>query len=236
MIESKQSGNALREVYRDDWYLAVSKPAGMIVHANRDRDAWSLETLAQQQFASNLILLHRLDRETTGIVLFARHRDAAGAMSRLFETRKVRKSYLLVVEGKWPADLNRIEKPIGRDEENRLVVIESASSTKKVFDAKSAVTTFRLLENEGNRSLVQALLKTGRTHQIRLHTSSVGYPVVGDFRYGADAIANGEGFALHAHRLDFRHPFRGEEIKISDPPPDEWYRKYFSRLASRSWA
>ncbi len=151
---------------------------------------------------------HRLDRETSGIVLLGKTRRFAKDITNLFENKKIRKAYLATVSGEWPLTLGRVSTPI---------------------EDRAASTTFRrlLVGASAGRlaSLVEALPKTGRTHQIRIHCAGAGYPILGDARYGAaprlsiDEQANDErGQALHAYRLDFRHPANGETLTIRSEP------------------
>lgn len=208
----------LKVVFEDPDILAVYKPAGMKVHSGAGES--SVELAVEQQFGKRWILLHRLDRDTTGILLFAKNREAAGEMSRAFENKQIRKSYLAVVEGDWPASLGRIDQPIEQFKDGEKVI-------------RSACTTFRVLarsfasvpagEGETKRSWLEVLPKTGRMHQIRIHCSKASHPICGDRLYGA----SGDGpaaapLALHAHRIDFRHPRTGEPLQLKAAPPEEW--------------
>lgn len=192
----------LRVLFQDDAILAVSKPPGLKVHGGDFEP--SLERLVSEQAGRRLILLHRLDQETTGIVLFAKRKDIAGEFSRAFEEKRVRKAYFAVVEGRWPSGVNRVESVIERD-----------------GIAKAAFTTFRVLAARDEKTWLEAMPKTGRRHQIRLHCAAQGHPVCGDKLYGQ--VSDRAGLALHAYRVDFRHPVSGANVRIQDPPPEDWH-------------
>ncbi len=153
-------------------FVAVNKPAGMPTQPTRDRKQQSLEELLRAQFRS-IYLVHRLDTPTSGIVLFARTRDAAASLSGLFASREIRKTYLARVEGTVDHAI-KIDSPIG---------------------AKDAVTYVRPRSD----GLVEAEIQTGRTHQIRIHLASIGHPVIGDRRYGGPKALR---LMLHAWKLE----------------------------------
>jgi 23S rRNA pseudouridine1911/1915/1917 synthase len=176
--------------------IAVNKPIGIAVQPERERKQRSLEELLRLQLKrdggpADLYVVHRIDTSTSGVVLFARTRAAAASLSRLFATRAVDKSYLALVEGVIESEL-RIETPIaGRD-------------------ATSLVKPLRVMDS---RTLVECALITGRTHQLRIHLSSIAHPIVGDRRYGGPTAAR---LMLHAWKI--AHHDIGEIIA---PPPAE---------------
>ncbi|MEA2328505.1 MAG: rRNA synthase [Thermoanaerobaculia bacterium] len=172
----------------DDW-IAVDKAAGMPTQPTRDREQRSLEELLRLRFRE-IWLVHRLDTPTSGVVLFARTAAAAATLSALFAGGQIRKTYLAVLEGEI-------------DEER---VVETP------VQGKDARTTFRPLRADGNTTLVEAIIETGRTHQIRIHAQSIGHPVVGDRRYGSGGRA--ARLMLHAWKLE--HASFGT---LEAPPP-----------------
>lgn len=174
-----------------DW-VAVDKPAGIPTQPARDRKQRSLEELMRVRFGS-IYLVHRVDTQTTGVVVFARTRDAAARLSTLFAAREVRKTYLAVVEGAVLRELT-LETPIG---------------------GRDAHTIVRPLRQMDGVTLVEAEILTGRTHQIRVHMKSIEQPVVGDRRYGSTLPA--PRMLLHAWKL--AHPYLGGEL-IAPLPPD----------------
>ncbi|MBV8517187.1 MAG: RluA family pseudouridine synthase [Acidobacteria bacterium] len=158
-----------------DW-IAVDKPSGLATQPVRERNQRSLEELLRVRYG-NVFVVHRIDTQTSGIVVFARHREAAAQLSQLFASRAIRKTYLAVVEGAIESELT-IESPIG---------------------GKDAHTLVRPLRRLDDRTLVEAEIFTGRTHQIRIHLRSIERPVVGDRRYGSSMPA--PRMLLHAWKL-----------------------------------
>ncbi|HUP44710.1 MAG TPA: RluA family pseudouridine synthase [Thermoanaerobaculia bacterium] len=175
----------------DDW-VAVDKPAGLPTQPTRDRSDPSLEDLVRAQYRS-IYLVHRLDRPTSGIVLFARTREAAAKLSSLFASGEIRKTYFAVAEGVLEQD-ETIDSPIG---------------------GKEARTVVRPIRKSDGGTLVEIDLLTGRTHQIRLHLASIGHPVAGDRRYGS--TINTSRLMLHAWRLE-----HAELGTIESPIPPEF--------------
>jgi len=162
----------------EDW-IAVDKPAGMPTQPTRDRVERSLEELLRLQF-HEIWLVHRLDTPTSGVVLFARTREAAAELSELFAAGAIKKTYVAKLEGVL-AEERIVETPV---------------------QGKSARTIFKPLHNTDSHTLTEAIIETGRTHQIRVHAASIGHPVAGDRRYGSGARA--KRLMLHAWKLE--HP------------------------------
>jgi 23S rRNA pseudouridine1911/1915/1917 synthase len=160
----------------DDW-IAVDKPAGMPTQPTRDREQRSLEELLRLRFRE-IWLVHRLDTPTSGVVLFARSAAAAAKLSALFANGEIRKTYLAILDG----------------EVNEERVVDTP------VQGKTARTTFRPLRFDGDTTLAEAIIETGRTHQIRVHAQSIGHPVAGDRRYGSGGRA--AQLMLHAWKLE----------------------------------
>jgi RluA family pseudouridine synthase len=200
----------LKVLFEDEFIIAVDKPAGMIVHGSPE----SLEESLARQIGQRVILLHRLDRDTTGIVLLAKRKEVSGPLSRAFEEKRIRKSYFAVVHGAWPKATSRVESFIDRGEDVGWVSVPDGTGRR-------ALTTFRVLAANAEKSLLEAMPKTGRTHQIRLHCAGTGHAICGDKVYGDGKNAEYPQ-ALHAHRMDFRHPKTSLEIQILSPPPEYW--------------
>lgn len=193
IIEDLPAIDVLRET--PEW-LAVNKPAGLATQPARDRNQRSLEELLRVQYRE-LYVVHRIDTQTSGVVLFARTRDAAARLSELFASREIRKTYLAVIEGSIEHELT-IESPIG---------------------GKDAHTIVRPLRHLGETTLVAAEIRTGRTHQIRIHLKSIERPVAGDRRYGSTIEA--PRMLLHAWKLE--HVSLGELVA---PPPADFDALY----------
>jgi 23S rRNA pseudouridine1911/1915/1917 synthase len=218
-------------LYEDDDLLVINKPAGLVVHpgaGNPDRTLVNgllhhRESLARLPRAG---VVHRLDKETSGVMVVAATELAQLRLSRMISSRRVSREYVCVCEGRMVAGRD-VEAPIGRDPH-----VRTRQAVRE--DGKPAHTQFRVRERYRAHTLVDARLFTGRTHQIRVHMQSIGYPLVGDRRYGArgkvpsgaspELIALLHGFArqaLHAESLEFEHPISGELMAFTaDWPAD----------------
>ncbi len=235
-------------LYEDDDLLAINKPAGMVVHpgAGVRRGTVANALLGRYGRLSTLGgparpgIVHRLDRETSGVLLAARNDETHRNLVRALAARRVEKTYLALVHGRLEQESGRIELPIARDLRRR------TRMTTRRREGRAALTTWRVLlrlksETASRKSagdeftLIEAGLHTGRTHQIRVHFSAVGHPVVGDTRYGAPAHVKigAETLAplgrlwLHAARVRLEHPRTGQPIEICAPlAPElrEWLR------------
>lgn len=209
---------------QDDDVLAVAKPAGLVVHpAYRHPDG----TLTDAVFAyadrcgePRPWLLHRLDRETSGVVLFARTERARRALVRQFQERRIVKRYLAIIAGRLAIANGEVEAPLCRDPADRRRVVVSPTG-------KPARTRYWTLAAHGDFSLVLAEPLTGRTHQIRAHLASQGSPLAGDAIYGgmseATSIAGIERAQLHAWELEFHHPGAHTMRAVRAPMPDDMY-------------
>jgi 23S rRNA pseudouridine1911/1915/1917 synthase len=170
-------------------------------------------------------IVHRLDRFTSGVLLVAKNDAAHQSLAAQFAARKVEKLYLALVHGTVKADSGRIERPIARDPVRR------TRMTARLREGRSAWTEYRVLRRfapsrgAGAFTLLEARIGTGRTHQIRVHLSSIGHPVAGDTLYGAPAKVEAQlplsRYFLHAHRIRFRQPSTGEEVALESPLPAE---------------
>ena len=207
-------------VFEDEWLLVVNKPAGMTVHPSHGH--WT-GTLVQALSGHGLAggeefrpgVVHRLDKDTSGLLVVAKSVEAHRRLVAMMRRRAVDRRYLALVRGSFEADSGTIEAPVGRDPVRR------TSMTVGGIAAREATTHFQVLERLGDMTLVEARLETGRTHQIRVHFSAIGHPVVGDPTYSRrDQLGIGRQF-LHSYRLEFLHPFTGEDLKFHVPLPDD---------------
>jgi 23S rRNA pseudouridine1911/1915/1917 synthase len=220
----------LRVLYEDPDFVAIDKPAGMVVHAGAGVHTGTLVNALLGRFQSLSALggvlrpgiVHRLDRFTSGVILVAKNDAAHRALATLFAGRQVEKTYLALVHGSLNADSGRIEKPIARDPRRR------TRMTARLSHGRAAWTEYRVLRRFAGFTLMEVRIGTGRTHQIRVHLSSIGHPVAGDRLYGAPAKdeirATGGRFFLHAHRIRFQHPFTGQPVEIESPLPGDLTR------------
>lgn len=211
-------------VYEDDDLLVVDKPAGMVTHpAPGARDG----TLANALLGHVAVLpgeplraglVHRLDRDTSGLLLVAKSPEALSLLGKAMQRRFIERTYLGLVHGIPEREQGTIEGAIGRDQRNRLRRAIRA-------DGKPAVTHYEIRERLHGASELIFRLETGRTHQIRVHMHAFGHPIIGDPVYGrGDARIDIEGQALHAWRLAFRHPRTREDLTFEREPPAAYQR------------
>jgi 23S rRNA pseudouridine1911/1915/1917 synthase len=235
----------LEVLYEDADMLAVNKPAGMSVHAGAGNSRGTLvnallgrgQTLSRGGDALRPGIVHRLDKETSGIVLVAKNDFAHARLSEAFRQRTIRKIYIALVQGELKEERGRIELEIARDPKRRTRM--TAKSAGALANARGARTDWRVLCRVDATSLLEVQLHTGRTHQIRVHFAALRHPVVGDTLYGSGeklhvgrAIlpALGRNF-LHAGKIAFAHPRTAEMIQLTASLPDE-LRAYLARLAA----
>jgi 23S rRNA pseudouridine1911/1915/1917 synthase len=208
----------LKVLYEDDDLVAINKPAGMVVHAGAGVYAGTVVNALMHRFQTLSSLggelrpgiVHRLDRFTSGVLLVAKTDAAHQHLSSQFAERKIRKIYLTMVHGRIDAETVRIDKPIARDPNRR------ERMTTNLGTGRTAWSEFRVLKRYPRFTYLEVLIGTGRTHQIRVHLSSIGHAVVGDRLYGAPASELGR-YYLHAHRIEFRQPTSGEMITVVAP-------------------
>lgn len=209
-------------LYLDDDVIAVNKPAGMVVHAGAGRHTGTLVnallhrfgTLSKVSGEDRPGIVHRIDKDTSGVLLVARNDAAHRKLAEQFAGRHVEKTYLALVQGKPASGSGTIEKPIARDPVRR------TRMTTQLAAGRTAITWWRVIERFERFTLLEVKIGTGRTHQIRVHLSSIGYPVAGDALYGAQASAAGR-FFLHALRIGFRQPVSGTPMAVEAPLPPE---------------
>ena len=206
--------------YADEHLLVVDKPAGVVVHPARGHRAGTLAqalagVAAGGEDAARAGIVHRLDRDTSGLLVVARSEEAHRALRAALQARAITREYLVLVEGRPPARTGTIDAPVGRD---RRVRMRMSTDTDV---PREAVTHFEIERALPRTTLLRVRLETGRTHQIRAHMQAIGHPVVGDPEYGTPGRLGLERQFLHATRLAFDHPVTGEPVDVSSPlPPD----------------
>jgi 23S rRNA pseudouridine1911/1915/1917 synthase len=227
-------------LYQDEDLLAVNKPAGMVVHpaAGAPRGTVVNALLARFGELSRLGgplrpgIVHRLDKGTSGVLLVARNDPAHAALARQFRDRRIEKTYLALVHGEMKADAGRITLPVARDLRRR------TRMTARRRSGRAAETAWRVLARLDGFTLLEVGLRTGRTHQIRVHLAALGHPVVGDTTYGAPRSPRVAGrrlpalgrLFLHAARIRFSHPRTAEPVEVRAPLARD-LRGYLAELA-----
>lgn len=232
----------LRVLFEDQWLIALDKPAGMAVHPAGRHLEGTLVGLLHQAFrrsdpAEDIVprLCHRLDRETSGVILATKQETARHLLGRQFEERTIGKTYLAVVEGTPDPPAGIVDWPLAPDPGSR---IRLKMVARRDGRGVPALTRYKVARSSGGRALLEVTLGTGRQHQIRAHLSALGHPVVGDKIYGPDEAFFLEALAgrlteeasrrlvlprhaLHAWKLRFRHPATNQEMELQAPLPDD---------------
>jgi 23S rRNA pseudouridine1911/1915/1917 synthase len=221
----------LAVLYEDPDLVAIDKPAGMVVHAGAGVHSGTVVNALLHRFGrlSGVAgplrpgIVHRLDRYTSGVLLVAKNDAAHQRLAEQFSGRQIEKVYLALVHGKVKNESGRMERPIARDPVRR------TRMTTRLDKGRAAWSEYRVLRRFERFTLLEVRIGTGRTHQIRVHLSSIGHPVAGDTLYGAPAKIEGRPplgrFFLHARRIRFHQPTTGEEIVVESPLPaelEEW--------------
>src|SRR5690554_1005263 len=222
-------------VFENDQMLVVNKPSGIAVHGGSGLSFGLIEVLrSARPEARFLELVHRLDRDTSGLVMVAKKRSALRYLQDELRQRRIRKQYHALVVGSWPADVDRVAEPLLRFE------MPNGERRVRVSDeGKSSLTLFTCLQRFQGYSLVEASPVTGRTHQIRVHSAWVGHPIAGDDKYMDDAslkafrAIGGQRLMLHARALEFSLPGSGEPMRL-EASYDEPFSGVLEELAKRS--
>jgi 23S rRNA pseudouridine1911/1915/1917 synthase len=206
--------------YEDEHLLVVDKPAGLVVHPARGHPTGTLAqalegTAAGGEDGWRAGLVHRLDRDTSGLLVVAKSDAVHAALKEALQRRDITREYLALVEGRPPARTGTIDAPIGRD---RRVRTRMSTDTDNPREAR---THFEIAEALSRYTLLRVTLETGRTHQIRVHLQAINHPVAGDPDYGHAGLLGLERQFLHAARLAFSHPVTGAAIEVESPLPED---------------
>ena len=214
-------------IYEDEDLLVVNKPAGMVVHPAAGNPDATLVNALVYRYRNELSsingvlrpgIVHRIDKDTSGLLMVARNDRAHESLSKQLAEHSITRKYRAIVLDNIREDAGTIDSPIGRDPTNRLRFAVSASG-------KSAVTHYRVEERFGRYTLVEAILETGRTHQIRVHMASIKHPLLGDTLYGPDRNRAGASRQmLHAGILGFTHPTTSERMNFRCEPPEDFIK------------
>ncbi len=223
-VEGSAPAREFPVLFEDDSLLAIDKPAGVAVHGGSGVSFGVIEQLRQARPSARMLeLVHRLDRETSGVLLVAKKRSALKHVQDQFRDRETGKTYLALVQGQWPSNRKVIDLPLekyllgkGEAEGERRVRVVGKDDP----NGMRAITLVKVAKLVGSCTLLEVTIKTGRTHQIRVHLASLGHPIVGDDKYG-DFEFNRQmqkkglkRMFLHAWRLQFRHPGSGENVRL----------------------
>ena len=206
-------------VYEDEDIIVLNKPADMPIHPSLNNYGNTLGNAAAYYFEKQgksfiFRCVNRLDRDTTGLTILAKHMVSCSMLQNDMVNRKISREYLAIAEGRFDEKHGTIDVPIGRKE---------GSTIERMVDYENgerAVTHYRVLEQKENVAMLALKLETGRTHQIRVHLSSIGHPLIGDFLYNPKN-AGMKRQALHAWHLSFRHPITNEKMELEAPVPDD---------------
>lgn len=208
-------------VYEDDDLLVINKASGMVVHPAPGHYTGTLVNALLYRFhlsardTNRPGIVHRLDKDTSGLMLVAKNDKTHEALSKMIANKEVERHYLAIVDGVIKHDTGTIDAPIGRDPNNR----QKMAVTD--VHGKESITHFKVLETFSNHTLVECILETGRTHQIRVHMAYIGYPVFNDPMYGRGKSTE-FGQMLHSKSIKFKHPSTGKELFFEVAPPKEF--------------
>jgi len=221
-LDVKAEDIPLDIIYQDECFAIINKKQGMVVHPAAGHEdggtlvnaiLHSIKDLSGINGVYRPGIVHRLDKDTSGLLIVAKNDEAHKAIAKQIEKKTARRIYLGIVVGNVKEDEGLIDKPIGRSEKDR----KKMAITEK---GKSAQTLYSVIERFGDYTLMKFELKTGRTHQIRVHMKSINHPIAGDTVYCGGDELHKEGQLLHAHKLILTHPKTGEEMSFEAPLPD----------------
>ena len=219
-------------IYEDDDIIAINKPKGMCVHPGNGKKDNTLANAIMAKCKGSLSgiggkirpgIVHRLDKETSGIIIVAKNDYSHIKLSEMLKQRNVKKTYIALVRGVIPENEATIDMPIGRSTKDRTKMAVTKSG-------KNAITHFKVLERFSNFTLLEVKIETGRTHQIRVHLAEIGYPIIGDEVYSnGKNVFNVKGQMLHAKRLEFNHPVTGKHMILEAKLP-EYFEEIIKKL------
>ena len=223
-------------IFEDDALIVIDKPSGIAVHGGSGISYGVIESLrAERPQAKFLELAHRLDRDTSGLLMIGKKRTALVELHRLLRDGEVRKDYVAIVKGRWKGGGRKVDVPLHK------YVTEAGERRVSVReDGARAITQFKPLAVGDDASEVEARLLTGRTHQIRVHAAHIGHPILGDDKYGdfeLNRLMARQGVKrlfLHARKLSLAHPLSGEALQFESPLPTDMQKFVSSRLDEKA--
>ncbi len=221
-------------LYEDDDIIVVNKKSGMVVHPGNGNHSGTLvnalmyhtDDLSDEGGSERCGIVHRIDKDTSGVLLIAKTNKAHGILSDDFKNKKIKRKYIALVHGVIDNNKGKIDAPIGRDK------IDRKKMSVTDVNSKKAVTNFTVIDRFKNTTLLELVLETGRTHQIRVHMAYIGHPVVNDPVYSNRKCYNDYGQMLHAQYLGFNHPITGKFMEFSVEPEKEFNEilEYYKNL------
>lgn len=217
-------------VYEDDDIIIVNKPSGMVVHpgaGNKDHTLvnalkYHTDKLSDINGIERLGIVHRIDKDTSGLIIVAKTNKAHEILGEYFKNHSIKREYIALLCGVLPHDTATIDAPIGRDEKNRLRMTVTPNNSKR------AITHLQVLKRYKDYTLVKARLETGRTHQIRVHTKYIGYPVYNDPVYASKSEGDFGQF-LHSYSMEFIHPLTKEKMYFKRDVP-KYFKDFLDKL------
>ena len=230
-VELKPQEMPLDIIYEDDDMLVINKEKGIVVHPGNGNPDGTLANAVMAKCKGSLSgiggkirpgIVHRIDKDTSGLIIVAKNDTAHINLSKQIQDRKVKKTYIALVRGVIKENEATINMPIGRNSKDR----KKMAVTK---DGKESITHFKVLKRYNGFTLLEVKIETGRTHQIRVHLSEIGYPIVGDEVYSNGKNPFGvKGQMLHAEKLELKHPRTGKDLTFEAPVP-----KYFANIINQ---
>lgn len=219
-------------VYEDDYLLVINKPKGLVVHPGDGHHndtlvnalIYAKKELSTVNGLERIGIVHRIDKDTSGLLLICKDNYTHIEIAKQLEAHSMHREYIALVDGVIRSDHGKIIGKIGRDKTNRLKM------TIDNQNGKEATTHFEVLERFNHYSLIRCKLETGRTHQIRVHMSSISHPIVGDKLYGGSTNLYSNGQLLHAYKLTFFHPILKKEISLECDLPN-YFKEVVERLS-----
>lgn len=220
-------------VYEDDYLLVINKPKGLVVHPGDGHHndtlvnalIYAKKELSTVNGLERIGIVHRIDKDTSGLLLICKDNFTHKEIAKQLEDHSMHREYIALVDGVIRTDSGKIIGKIGRDKNNRLkMAIDNQNG-------KEAITHFEVVERFSKYTLIKCRLETGRTHQIRVHMSSIGYPIVGDKLYGGSTNLYNNGQLLHAYKLTFFHPILKKEISLEVNLP-QYFNDILEKLRS----
>ncbi|MBS0338311.1 MAG: RluA family pseudouridine synthase [Proteobacteria bacterium] len=227
---------ALPVVYEDDALIVIDKPSGVAVHGGSGISFGVIESLrAERPRAKFLELAHRLDRDTSGLLIVGKKRSALVELHRMLREGEIRKDYQAIVKGRWKGGARKVDVPL-----HKYVTAEGERRVSARDDGQQAVSLFTPAAAGDSATLLDIRLMTGRTHQIRVHAAHIGHPILGDDKYGdfdLNRVLAKQGVKrlfLHARRLSLTHPLTGQPLEFEAPLPAEMQRFLDTRINAAS--